>query len=104
MSRHRPLTLPEHERLGELLWQAQESLYAAYQLASRSYTVADLAPLERLWRTGGAIDRLKSRLDSKLYRESLRGHFPQDAPLATVYYGVDKRLHAKRRRPHAPTP
>lgn len=94
--RPRTLTLQEHERIGELLSQANEALLAAYKLAAHGFTVQELEPLERLWRTGGTLDKVISRLDSKLFREAHLRDDPPDTKLARVYYDVQRRLEGTR--------
>ena len=94
VKRHRTLTLQEHERIGELLFQAQEALLEAYKLAAVGYTVQELEPLERLWRTAGTLDKVKSRLDSALFRDAPLRDDPPGTTLARVYFAVERRVQA----------
>lgn len=94
--RRRPLTLAEHERLGELLSQAEQCLFEAYKVAATGYTMAELKPLERLWRLNGPLERLRSWFDSQLYREAAQRDAAHDPRLPQVYYGAQKRLEARK--------
>lgn len=92
MSRRRRLTLQEHQRLAELLYQGKQCLFEAYRLAAPGCTVKELEPLERLWRLAGAIDKVTSRLDSKLFADAATRQDPPGTKLSKVYYDVEHRL------------
>jgi hypothetical protein len=96
----RPLTLEEHQRLGELLFQAEQCAFEAYNLARHICTKRELRPLEKLFATGlwGPIERIRCLLDDKLFaaKTQLTRQHPgvTSHDLMDVYYGVSRRLGA----------
>lgn len=81
----------DYEEISGLLHLAREALMAAQMKASGKFYATQQ---DRIWRTTGKVDELRSMVDEQYHKDGLHRSAPVGSPISPMYLGNYPDLHA----------